>query len=186
MISRMALRSMKQAKYSVECTGHFGLACAYYCHFTSPIRRYPDLQIHRIIKEQLRGRMNDDRTAHYRELLPEVAKHSSETERRADEAERETDKLKKVEYMEQHVGESFDGVISGVTGWGLYVELPNTVEGLVHISKLYGDYYYYSEKSSELVGEATGRCFKLGMPVRVNVDGCDRFTRTIDFSLEEE
>ncbi len=186
MISRMALRSMKQAKYSVECTGHFGLACAYYCHFTSPIRRYPDLQIHRIIKEQLRGRMNDDRTAHYRELLPEVAKHSSETERRADEAERETDKLKKVEYMEQHVGESFDGVISGVTGWGLYVELPNTVEGLVHMSKLYGDYYYYSEKSSELVGEATGRCFKLGMPVRVNVDGCDRFTRTIDFSLEEE
>ena len=186
MISRMALRSMKQAKYSVECTGHFGLACAYYCHFTSPIRRYPDLQIHRIIKEQLRGRMNDERTAHYRELLPEVAKHSSETERRADEAERETDKLKKVEYMEQHVGESFDGVISGVTGWGLYVELPNTVEGLVHISKLYDDYYYYSEKSSELVGEATGRCFKLGMPVRVNVDGCDRFTRTIDFSLEEE
>ena len=186
MISRMALRSMKQAKYSVECTGHFGLACAYYCHFTSPIRRYPDLQIHRIIKEQLRGRMNEDRAAHYRELLPEVAKHSSETERRADEAERETDKLKKVEYMEQHVGESFDGVISGVTGWGLYVELPNTVEGLVHISKLYGDYYYYSEKSSELVGEATGRCFKLGMPVRVNVDGCDRFTRTIDFSLEEE
>ena len=186
MISRMALRSMKQAKYSVECTGHFGLACAFYCHFTSPIRRYPDLQIHRIIKEQLRGRMNDERTAHYRELLPEVAKHSSETERRADEAERETDKLKKVEYMEQHVGESFDGVISGVTGWGLYVELPNTVEGLVHISKLYGDYYYYSEKSSELVGEATGRCFKLGMPVRVNVDGCDRFTRTIDFSLEEE
>lgn len=186
MISRMALRSMKQAKYSVECTGHFGLACAYYCHFTSPIRRYPDLQIHRIIKEQLRGRMDEERTAHYRELLPEVAKHSSETERRADEAERETDKLKKVEYMEQHVGESFDGVISGVTGWGLYVELPNTVEGLVHISKLYGDYYYYSEKSSELVGEATGRCFKLGMPVRVNVDGCDRFTRTIDFSLEEE
>lgn len=186
MISRMALRSMKQAKYSVECTGHFGLACAYYCHFTSPIRRYPDLQIHRIIKEQLRGRMNEERTAHYRELLPEVAKHSSETERHADEAERETDKLKKVEYMEQHVGESFDGVISGVTGWGLYVELPNTVEGLVHISKLYGDYYYYSEKSSELVGEATGRCFKLGMPVRVNVDGCDRFTRTIDFSLEEE
>ena len=186
MISRMALRSMKQAKYSVECTGHFGLACAYYCHFTSPIRRYPDLQIHRIIKEQLRGRMNEERTAHYRELLPEVAKHSSETERRADEAERETDKLKKVEYMEQHVGGSFDGVISGVTGWGLYVELPNTVEGLVHISKLYGDYYYYSEKSSELVGEATGRCFKLGMPVRVNVDGCDRFTRTIDFSLEEE
>lgn len=183
MISRLALRSMKQAKYSVECTGHFGLACRYYCHFTSPIRRYPDLQIHRIIKEQLRGRLGEERAAHYRELLPEVAKHSSETERRADEAERETDKLKKAEYMENHVGECFDGVISGVTGWGIYVELPNTVEGMVHVSKLPGDYFYYSESTCEMVGEATGRSYKLGMPVRVCVDACDRFNRTIDFSL---
>ena len=105
MISRLALRSMRQARYSVECTGHFGLACPFYCHFTSPIRRYPDLQIHRIIKEQLRGRLGEERIAHYREILPEVAKHSSETERRADEAERETEKLKKVEYMEGHVGD---------------------------------------------------------------------------------
>ncbi|MCI5953186.1 MAG: RNB domain-containing ribonuclease [Lachnospiraceae bacterium] len=183
MISRLALRSMKQAKYSTECTGHFGLACPYYCHFTSPIRRYPDLQIHRIIKEQLRGRMNEERIAHYREILPEVAKHSSETERRADEAERETDKLKKVEYMEDRIGENFDGVISGITGWGIYVELPNTVEGLVHVSKLSGDYFYYNEKACEMVGEATGRTFKLGMPVTVCIDGCDRFTRTIDMSL---
>lgn len=186
MISRLALRSMKQAKYSVECSGHFGLACPYYCHFTSPIRRYPDLQIHRIIKEQLRGRLNEERVAHYREILPEVAKHSSETERRADEAERETDKLKKAEYMEERIGESFDGVVSGITGWGIYVELPNTVEGLVHVSKLPGDYYYYNEKTYEMTGEATGRTFKLGMPVRVRIDGCDRFTRTIDMSLEED
>ena len=184
MISRLALRSMKQAKYSVECTGHFGLACQYYCHFTSPIRRYPDLQIHRIIKEQLRGRLGEERTAHYREILPEVAKHSSETERRADEAERETDKLKKVEYMEAHVGECFDGVISGVTSWGIYVELPNTVEGLVHVAKMSGDYFYYNESACEMVGEATGRSYKLGMPVRVCIDACDRFNRTIDMSLE--
>ncbi|MDE5587899.1 MAG: ribonuclease R, partial [Acetatifactor sp.] len=185
MISRMALRSMKQAKYSVECTGHFGLACPYYCHFTSPIRRYPDLQIHRIIKEQLRGRLQEERTAHYREILPDVAKHSSETERRADEAERETDKLKKVEYMEERIGQSFEGVISGITSWGVYVELPNTVEGLVHVSKLPGDYFCYHEETCEMVGERTGCTFKLGMPVKITVDGCDRFNRTIDFSMEE-
>ena len=185
MISRLALRSMKQAKYSIECTGHFGLACQYYCHFTSPIRRYPDLQIHRIIREQLRGRLGEERILHYRGILPEVAKHSSETERRADEAERETDKLKKVEYMEDHLDECFEGVISGVTGWGIYVELPNTVEGLVHISKLPGDYYYFDEGKYEMVGEATGRTYKLGMPVKVRVENCDRFNRTIDFALED-
>lgn len=183
MISRLALRSMKQAKYSVECTGHFGLACSQYCHFTSPIRRYPDLQIHRIIKEQLRGRLGGNRIAHYREILPEVAKHSSETERRAEEAERETDKMKKVEYMEDHLGEYFDGVISGVTGWGVYVELPNTVEGLVHVSKLQEDFFYYNENTCELVGESTGKSYKLGMPVKVCVNACDRFNRTIDMSI---
>ena len=183
MISRLALRSMKQAKYSTECTGHFGLACQFYCHFTSPIRRYPDLQIHRIIKEQLRGRLKEERIAHYREILPEVAKHSSETERRADEAERETDKLKKVEYMEERIGETYEGVISGITSWGIYVELPNTVEGLVHVSKLTGDYFRYDESRYEMVGDATGKSYKLGMPVRVRVEDCDRFNRTIDFSI---
>lgn len=186
MIARLALRSMKQAKYSVENSGHFGLACQYYCHFTSPIRRYPDLQIHRIIKEQLRGRLKEERIAHYYEILPEVAKHSSEMERRADEAERETDKLKKVQYMEERIGEVYEGVISGVTGWGIFVELPNTVEGMVHVSKLPGDYYYYNESTYEMVGDATGRVFKLGMPVKVCVDDCDRMMRTIDFSLVEE
>ena len=185
MISRLALRSMKQAKYSVESSGHFGLACRFYSHFTSPIRRYPDLQIHRIIKDQLRGRLGEERTAHYREILPEVASHCSDMERRADEAERETDKLKKAEYMKERTGQCFDGIISGVTGWGIYVELPNTVEGLVHISKLPGDYYYYKEDAFEMVGEATGRTFKLGMPVRVRASGVDIMTRTIDFSLVE-
>ncbi len=183
MISRLALRSMKQAKYSIDCSGHFGLACPYYCHFTSPIRRYPDLQIHRIIKEQLRGRLKEERIAHYREILPEVAKHSSETERRADEAERETDKLKKVEYMEERIGEEYDGVISGITNFGIYVELPNTVEGLIHVSKLPGDFFRYDESRYEMVGDATGKSYKLGMPVRVRVEDCDRFNRTIDFSI---
>ncbi len=185
MISRMALRSMMQAKYSVECSGHFGLACQFYCHFTSPIRRYPDLQIHRIIKDQLRGRLTEEKTAHYREILPQVAKHSSETERRADEAERETDKLKKVEYMEERLGETFEGVVSGITNWGIYVELPNTVEGMVHVSKLPGEYYHYNESACEMVGETTGRSYKLGMPVKVVAEGCDRFNRTIDFSIAE-
>ena len=163
----------------------FGLACQFYCHFTSPIRRYPDLQIHRIIKDQLRGRMNDERISHYREILPEVAKHSSETERRADEAERETDKLKKVEYMEERIGETYEGVISGITSWGIYVELPDTVEGMVHVSKLSGDYFNYDENACEMVGQATGKSYKLGMPVKIVVENCDRFTRTIDFGMAE-
>ena len=186
LISRLTLRSMKQAKYSTECSGHFGLACEYYCHFTSPIRRYPDLQIHRIIKEHLRGRLNEDRIAHYREILDGVAKQSSDRERRADEAERETDKLKKVEFMESHVGENFEGVISGVTAWGFYVELENTVEGLVHVSSLSGDYFYYDEAGCELIGQMTGRCYKLGQRVRVQVHFADRFARTIDFTVVEE
>lgn len=185
MITRLALRSMKQAKYSVLNSGHFGLACKYYCHFTSPIRRYPDLQIHRIIKEYLRGKLTEERTAHYRELLPRVAQETSELERRADEAERETEKLKKTEYMQERLGEEFDGIISGVTGWGIYVELENTVEGLVHISALQDDYYYYNESSCELTGERTGRSYRLGMPVRVRVEGCDLAMRTIDFKLVE-
>lgn len=186
MIARLALRSMKQAKYSVVCSGHFGLACQFYCHFTSPIRRYPDLQIHRIIKDQLRGRMNEERIAHYREILSNVAQESSRLERRADEAERETDRLKKVEYMEGHLWEEFDGVISGITSWGVYVELPNTVEGLVHVSRLTGDYFYYDERACEMVGSDTGQRYRLGMPLRVRVVGCDRFTRTIDFELGGE
>ncbi len=181
LISRLALRSMKQAKYSVECTGHFGLACGYYCHFTSPIRRYPDLQIHRIIKEHLRNRLKENRIQHYESILPQVADRSSKMERRAEEAERETDKLKKVEYMESRIGERYEGVVSGITGWGIYVELPNTVEGLIHVSALKGDYFYYDEANYEMVGKNTGRKYKLGQKISIVVERTDRFARTVDF-----
>ena len=188
LISRLTLRSMKQAKYTVECSGHFGLACQYYCHFTSPIRRYPDLQIHRIIKEQLRGRLQEERLRHYEEKLPEVAKHSSKMERRAEEAERETDKLKKAEYMEERIGEIYEGVISGITQWGIYVELQNTIEGLIHVSALPGDYFIYDESTYEMVGKETGVTYKLGQKLKVRVRNVDRLLKTIDFEIpwEEE
>ena len=174
---------MKRAQYTTECVGHFGLAAKYYCHFTSPIRRYPDLQIHRIIKENLHGGLKQTRFKHYQNLLPEVAKHSSEMERRADEAERECDKLKKVQYMSGHLGEEFWGVISGVTEWGFYVELPNTVEGLVHVTTLTDDYFHYSESTYELIGETTAKRCKLGQKVKIVVAATDPFMRTIDFRV---
>ena len=184
MISRLVLRSMKQAKYTTECSGHFGLAAKYYCHFTSPIRRYPDLQIHRIIKDNLRGRlMREGRTEHYAEIPDEVARQSSVCERRADEAERESDKLKKAEYMSYHLGEEFEGIISGVTGWGLYVELPNTVEGLVHVNTLRDDYYIFDQETYELRGEMTKKVYKLGDKVRVRVADADKMLKTVDFEL---
>ena len=183
LISRLTLRSMKQARYTTACTGHFGLAASYYCHFTSPIRRYPDLQIHRIIKETLRGRMNAKRIEHYEGILDEVAKQSSQMERRADEAERETIKLKKCEYMAKHIGEEFEGVISGVTEWGFFVELPNTVEGLVRVTELKDDFYQFYEDTYELVGEATNKRYKLGQKVKVVVESTDKLMRTIDFAL---
>lgn len=186
LISRITLRSMKQAKYTISSTGHFGLATKYYCHFTSPIRRYPDLQIHRIIKENLRGGLTDKRIKHYERILAGVAEQSSIMERRADEAERDTDKLKMVEYMEKHEGETFEGVVSSITNWGMYVELPNTVEGMVRITNIKDDYYYYDEEHYELVGETTKRTFKLGQKLKVVVAGTDRIQRQIDFELFEE
>ena len=186
LISRLALRSMKQAKYTPENTGHFGLATTYYCHFTSPIRRYPDLQSHRIIKEDLRGRMNDNRREHYEKILPEVTKQCSERERLAEEAERETIKLKKVEYMEEHIGEVFEGVISSITKWGIYVELPNTIEGLVHVTNMHDDHYDYIEERFEMVGEHTRKVYKLGQTVYIVATGTDRLQRTIDFEFVEK
>lgn len=185
LIARLALRSMKQAKYTPENEGHFGLAAPYYTHFTSPIRRYPDLQIHRIIKETLRGRMTEEKMAHYAAILPEVTKQASETERRAEEAERETVKLKKVQFMEQHVGEEFDGIISGITKWGIYVELPNTIEGLVHVVNMHDDHYEYYEDRYEMVGMHTGRTYRLGEKVRVRATGTDTLLRTIDFEIAQ-
>ncbi|MDR0221564.1 MAG: RNB domain-containing ribonuclease [Lachnospiraceae bacterium] len=182
-VNRLALRSMKRAEYSAEKTAHFGLASPCYCHFTSPIRRYPDLQIHRIIKDHLRERFTRERHDHYHGLLPEVAKQSSERERRAEEVEREVEKMKKAEYMEAHLGEVFEGVISGITAWGFYVELPNTIEGLVHIATIAGDFYEYEEETIRLVGRRTGQSFRLGQPVKIWVKAADKEKRFVDFEL---
>ena len=186
LISRLALRSMKQARYTTTNIGHFGLSAKYYCHFTSPIRRYPDLQIHRIIKENLHGNLQKKRVKHYEQILPKVAEISSKTERRAEEMEREVVKMKKVEYMEQHLGEIFVGVISGITTWGIYVELPNTIEGMIRVADMIDDYYNYDERSYSMVGEMTGRTFELGMRVAVRVKETNRMLRTIDFELYDE
>ena len=186
MISRLTLRTMKQARYTTECSGHFGLAARYYCHFTSPIRRYPDLQIHRIIRDNIRGRLErEGRTEHYKEILEEVARQSSTCERRAQEAERESDKLKKAEYMSYHLGEEYEGIISGVTAYGLYVELPNTIEGLVHVTSLNDDYYTYDEENFELRGDMTGKTYHLGQKVQVRVADADALKRTVDFTITE-
>ena len=184
LISRLTLRSMQQAKYSTECEGHFGLACKYYSHFTSPIRRYPDLQIHRIIKDDLRNRMTDAKKKHYEEILPGVAVSTSKSERRADETERETVKLKKAQYMIKHINDIFEGVISGVTNWGIYVELENTVEGLVHVSSLKG-FYRFDEAKYELVSEDSDIVYRLGEKVKVMVKDVDLSLRTVDFIIAD-
>lgn len=183
LISRLLLRSMKQARYTTGCSGHFGLAAKHYCHFTSPIRRYPDLQIHRIIKDTIRGRMKDEKKLYYAQILEDVAAKSSMLERRAEEVERETVKLKKAEYMQMHLLETFDGVISGITGWGMYVELPNTVEGLVHVSSLTDDYFIFDEENYCLRGEMSQKTYHLGDPVQVLVSEVDVTTKSIDFIL---
>ena len=183
LISRITLRSMKRAEYTPECKGHFGLSAKYYCHFTSPIRRYPDLQIHRIIKENIHGKLNEKYIRHYNTILPDITKNCSINERRADDAERDTEKLKKVEYMRSYIGEEFEGVISSVTGWGMYVELPNTIEGMVHVSNMEDDHYIYDEPTYSLVGEHTKKTYKLGQSVKVRVVHTDKMTKTIDFVL---
>lgn len=185
LISRLALRSMKQARYSTLNVGHFGLSTQYYTHFTSPIRRYPDLQIHRIIKENIHGRLNRKRVEHYEAILPSVAEQSSKRERRAQDAEREVEKLKKVEYMEKFIGDAFDGVISGVTAKGFFVELENTVEGMVSTQSLMDDYYLFDEQQYRLEGKRTGRVFTLGQKVRVVMASASKAAKTIDFVLEE-
>lgn len=186
LISRLTLRSMKRAKYTVTNEGHFGLSTKYYCHFTSPIRRYPDLQIHRIIKESLKGGISEGRIKHYDKILTDVAKQTSDTERRADEAERDVEKLKKVEYMKEFIGTEFEGVISGITTWGLYVELSNTVEGMIRVTELKDDYYYYDEENYVMVGEHLKKTYKLGQKVKVCVISTDKLLRTIDFGLVED
>ena len=183
LLTKMTLRSMQQARYATECIGHFGLACKYYCHFTSPIRRYPDLQIHRIIKENIHGEMTQNRIKHYSSLLHRVAEDNSAKERRAVDAEREVVKLKQIEYMSEHIGEAFDGIISGFTNQNIFVELPNTVEGAVRVADLTDDYYTYYEDRFEMVGRSTGKVIKLGDPCRIKVVRCDKIDRVIDFEF---
>jgi ribonuclease R len=183
VVSTLLLRSMKQARYTPECVGHFGLAAKYYCHFTSPIRRYPDLIIHRIIKEYLHGQIDDKRTKKLTTEVEYAAKQSSETERTAQDAEREVDDLKKTEYMSYRIGEEYDGIVSSVTNFGMFVELPNTIEGLVHISTITDDYYVFDEKHLSLIGERTKKVFKLGDEVKIKVSKTDMTAHEISFEL---
>ncbi|MBP5606809.1 MAG: VacB/RNase II family 3'-5' exoribonuclease, partial [Lachnospiraceae bacterium] len=183
LIRSLSLRSMKQARYSTECTGHFGLAASEYTHFTSPIRRYPDLQIHRILKEQLHDKLRKKRIAHYESILEGVANKCSERERRAVDAERDADKLKMAEYMQDHLMEEYEGMISGVTGWGMYVKLDNTVEGMVPVSKIPGDDFSYSEKEHALCGRFSKLRYNLGQKVKVRAVSVDKLMHTIDFEL---
>lgn len=186
VVSTLVLRSMMQAKYSPECVGHFGLAAKYYCHFTSPIRRYPDLQIHRIIKEQLNGKIDEKRIAKLSNIVEIASKQSSEMERLAQEAEREVDDLKKAEYMQERIGEEFSAIISSVTSFGLFAELPNTIEGLIHITALDDDYYIYDEAHLCLIGERTKKVYRLGDEVKVRCSRVDIDNREVYFDLIEE
>ncbi|SHJ84071.1 RNAse R [Caminicella sporogenes DSM 14501] len=181
IISTIMLRSLKQARYSPENLGHFGLASNYYCHFTSPIRRYPDLQIHRIIKEMLKNKLNQNRIARLKNIVANAADRSSERERLAVEAERETDDLKKAEYMSYRIGEEYYGIISGVVSFGIFVELENTVEGLVRISSLVDDYYIFDEENYLFRGERTNKVFRIGDEVKVKVVNVNIDQREIDF-----
>ncbi|WP_430536270.1 ribonuclease R [Listeria rocourtiae] len=184
VVSTIMLRSMQQAKYDTANLGHFGLSTEYYTHFTSPIRRYPDLIVHRLIREYLiHGDIDDATMAKWSERLPEIAEHTSKMERRAVEAERETDELKKTEYMVDHVGEIFKGIISSVTNFGMFIELPNTIEGLAHVSTMKDDYYQFHQNQLAMVGERTGRVYRIGDEVEVEVTKVDVDHREIDFAL---
>lgn len=184
IISKLMLRSMKQAKYDPQSIGHFGLATEFYTHFTSPIRRYPDLIVHRLIRKYLFNNELDPKTQReWKEKMPEIARHTSEMERRAVDAERETDDLKKAEYMQNKIGEEFTGLISSIRNFGMFVELENTVEGLIHVSYLTDDYYHYDERSQALIGERTANMYRVGDEVEVRVVQVNLDERAVDFEL---
>ncbi len=185
VVNTVTLRSMQKAFYGTSCEGHFGLALKYYCHFTSPIRRYPDLMIHRIIKSVLQDGIDVKKMSHFRGAAEKAAEQSSAAERKAIEVEREVEKLKKAEYMSYHIGEVYDGIISGTTSFGIYVQLENTVEGMIRIEDLWDDYYDYVPEKYALVGEHTGRMYKLGDSIRIVVDNVDIDRHEIDFQLAE-
>ncbi|MBM7540113.1 ribonuclease R [Amphibacillus cookii] len=184
VISKLMLRSMKQAKYDPNSVGHFGLATQFYTHFTSPIRRYPDLIVHRLIRTYLiEGKVDHKTQNAWKGKLSDIAKHTSERERVAVDAERETDDLKKAEFMQDKIGEEFDGVISSVTGFGLFVELDNTVEGLVHVSDLTDDYYKFDERAHAMIGERTGNIFRIGDTITIRVAGVNMEEHAVDFEI---
>ncbi|MFD1362520.1 ribonuclease R [Lentibacillus salinarum] len=184
IVSKLMLRSMQQAKYDPQSVGHFGLATDFYTHFTSPIRRYPDLTVHRLIRTYLIDKQMDGQTInHWKDRMPEIARHSSEMERAAVDAERETDDLKKAEFMQDKIGEEYTGVISSITNFGLFVELENTIEGLVHVSYLTDDYYHYDDRNHAMIGERTGNMYKIGEEVDVRVVKVDIDERVVDFEL---
>lgn len=183
VISTLLLRSLKKAKYSSQPDVHFGLASRYYSHFTAPIRRYPDLVIHRIIKENLKGRLTPNRQEYLEGVLPDIADHTSMTERRAEEAEREVEDMKKAQYMSDKIGEKYEGIISSLTNFGIFVQLENTIEGLVHFRNMLDDYYNFDEDNYYIIGERTGRIYRLGDVVKVEVVGADPLRRNIDFNL---
>lgn len=183
MVSVMLLRSLKQARYADQSLGHFGLAAPFYTHFTSPIRRYPDTMVHRMIHYYEDNGINDETKKKYANVLDEIATTTSEYERRAVDAERDTDAMKKAEYMADHIGEEFDGTVSSVMKFGLFIELPNTVEGLVHISRMDDDYYQYVEQFMALVGRRTHRTYKMGQPIRVKVVNVDIEQSAVDFDI---
>ncbi|WP_315906260.1 ribonuclease R [Priestia koreensis] len=185
VVSTVMLRSMKQARYAPDSLGHFGLSTEFYTHFTSPIRRYPDLIVHRLIRTYLiEGKVDENTRAKWAELLPEIAEHSSNMERRAVDAERETDDMKKAEYMADKVGEVFDGIISSVTNFGVFVELENTVEGLIHVSDLTDDYYRYDDRQYAMIGERTGNVLRIGDEITVRVVDVNKEERSVDFVVE--
>ncbi len=186
IVHKMVLRSLKRAKYTADNDSHFGLAAKYYCHFTSPIRRYPDLQIHRIISENIDGLLSYKRIERLNKKLPEVADHCSVTERTADDAERDTDKYKIAQFMKGKIGQQFEGIVSGVTAWGMYVELPNTVEGLVSIRDMYDDVYLYEDEELRLFGEHTHNTYTIGDKVLIEVIGASLGDKTVDFKLIEK
>ena len=185
-ISTIMLRSMKQAKYSPSCIGHFGLAAKYYCHFTSPIRRYPDLQIHRIIKEQLNNKLNNKRQDQLAHIVEYASTQSSERERAAELAERDVHDYYKACYMADKVGQQFDGVVSGVTSFGIFVELENTVEGLIRLANMRDDYYIYNQETYSIIGERSKKTFRIGDSVRIEVDNVNVDFKEIDFKLIEK
>lgn len=186
IINKVVLRSLKQARYTATNDGHFGLAAKYYCHFTSPIRRYPDLEIHRIIKENIHGKLSGKRVISLESKMPEIAHQCSIRERVADDAERETDNLKKVEFMKDKVGEEFNAIISSITSWGIYVELPNTIEGLVSVKTMDDDYYTFDEKNLLFIGEHTKKTYSLGDKVKVKLVRANMYERNLDFEFIDE